>query len=685
MINQQLVKPQSIVVVGGSANIHKPGGNALKNLIEGHFEGDLYVVNPKGTNIQGQRTFNDINDLPQVDLAILAIAAPYCHPAIKVLAHKKNTKAFIIVSAGFSEVSEEGKREEESILETINSVGGSLIGPNCIGVVNQNYNGVFTSPIPTLDPQGCDFISSSGGTAVYICEQGIKMGLRFSSIYTVGNSTQIGVEDVLEYFDQTFDPASSSRIKLLYIESIKKPEKLLKHASSLIRKGCRIAAIKAGGSEAGSRAASSHTGALAKDDLVVHALLRKAGIVRCSSREELAHVACIFMHQRMQGPGVAIITHAGGPGVMLSDALSNSGLEVPHFEGEAALNLLKKLDKGSSVANPIDFIATGTAEQLGEIIDACENEFDEADAMCVIFGNPGLSDISGMYDVVAQKSKQCKKPIYSIHPSIINAKDDIAKFIKNGGCSFPDEVTLGNALGKAYHTFEPQEECPQHPEIDTQKVRKIIDAASNGYLNPTATQALLDAAGIPRASEAVVTDIEEGLTRVYEMGYPVVMKVVGPIHKTDVGGVVLNVNNDREFTKEFERMMEIPETKAILVQPMLSGVELYVGAKNEEKYGHMVICGLGGIFIEVLKDVVAALTPLSPQDAWDMISDLRSQVIINGTRGQQAINKALFAEIISRISALCICAPEIFEMDLNPLLAQGNKITTVDARVRIEK
>ncbi|MDA3854586.1 MAG: acetate--CoA ligase family protein [Bacteroidales bacterium] len=685
MVNEQLLNPQSIVVVGGSENCHKPGGNVLKNLIEGHYKGDLYVVNPKGDNIQGQRTFNNINDLPNVDLAIIAVAASHCESAIRILAETKHTKAFIMISAGFSELGDEGKKVEDSILNIINNADAALIGPNCVGLINQNYNGVFTSPIPALDPDGCDFISSSGGTAVYICEAGIPMGLRFSSIYTVGNSAQMGVEDILEHFDKTFDPKSSSKIKLLYIESIKSPEKLLKHASSLIRKGCKIAAIKAGGSEAGKRAASSHTGALATDDLVVHALLRKAGIVRCFSREELVYVGCIFMHKKAKGKNIAIITHAGGPGVMLSDALSKGRLNVPPIEGEIAQELLAKLDKGSSVGNPIDFISTGTAEQLGEIIATCEHKLNNIDAMCVIFGNPGLNEVSDVFKVIEQKTTECSKPIFPILPSIINAKEAIDEFIAQGCCNFPDEVCFGSALANVYNTFKPQSETPQHAEIDIEKIRDIIDHVPNGYLSPKGTASLLDAAGIPRVRETVVKTLEEGITAAYTIGYPVAIKVVGPLHKTDVQGVVLNISNDRKFTKEFERMMQIPETTNLLIQPMLDGIELFVGAKNEAEYGHMIVCGIGGIFIEVMRDIVAALTPLSSQDAIAMISHLRSQKILDGIRGQEPINKVLYADIISRVSALCLVAPEIFEMDLNPLLAKGDKIVAVDARIRIEK
>ncbi|HOY73473.1 MAG TPA: CoA-binding protein, partial [Tenuifilaceae bacterium] len=274
MITRELINPQSIVVVGGSADVQKPGGKVLKNLIDHNFKGKLYVVNPKADEVQGVRAYPDAEDLPPVELAILAIAAKFCPQAVETLAAKKGTKAFIILSAGFHEESEEGARLEQQIVETINKAGGCLIGPNCIGVMNTNYAGVFTTPIPRFNTHGADFITGSGATAVFIMESGISNGLQFNSVYSVGNSAQLGVEDILEYLDLTFDPNTSSRVKMLYIESIGQPQKLLKHASSLVRKGCRIAAVKAGSSSAGSRAASSHTGALASSDVAVDALFR---------------------------------------------------------------------------------------------------------------------------------------------------------------------------------------------------------------------------------------------------------------------------------------------------------------------------------------------------------------------------------------------------------------------------
>ncbi|MDD2386163.1 MAG: acetate--CoA ligase family protein [Bacteroidales bacterium] len=685
MINDKLLNPKSVVVVGGSDDITKPGGKVLKNLIDGHFAGNLYVVNPKLDEVQGIKSYRSVEELPQVDCAILAIAAKYCVQSVEVLTSEKETRGFIILSAGFSEENEEGAKLEDKIVETINNVGGSLIGPNCVGLLNQTYNGIFTTPIPELDAQGVDFISGSGATAVFIIESAVPKGLRFSSVYSVGNSAQIGVEEILKHLDETYKHGKSAPVKMLYIENIDKPKMLYKHASSLIRKGARIAAIKAGGSEAGSRAASSHTGALASSDVAVNALFRKAGIVRCSGRDELATVASIFMHPIAEGKNVAIITHAGGPAVMLTDALSDGGLNIPHIEGAKADALLEKLYPGSSVSNPIDFLATGTAEQLGDIIDACENDFDEIDAMAVIFGSPGLTSVYDVYDLLDEKMKTCKKPIYPILPSVINVKDEIEHFIAKGRINFPDEVSFGNALCKVVNTPEPQTDNIVLPKIDKNKIRQVIDKAKNGYLSPDEVFALLDAARIDRAYERVVDNVEDAIEFAGEFGFPLVMKVVGPVHKSDVGGVVLNVKDEETIRREFVRLMAIKDTYAVLMGEMLSGTEVFIGAKREDKFGHMVLAGLGGIFIEVFHDVNTSISPVSENEAEYMIKNLKSYKIIEGIRGQEGVNQDVMQKQIRKISALVEAAPEIFEMDLNPLLGNSKYVKAVDARIRIEK
>ncbi len=685
MVNEKLLNPKSIVVVGGSNKVMKPGGKVLKNLIDGGFAGDLYVMNLKESEVQGIKSYSDVADLPRVDLAIIAIAARFVPDTVEVLARQKNTRAFIVLSAGFSEESEEGAILEKKLVEIVNSVDGALIGPNCTGVLTPQHNSVFTYPIPKLHPQGCDFVSGSGATACFIMEAGIPNGLRFANVFSVGNSAQMGVEEIVKYWDESFDPGQSSRIKLLYIEDISKPQMLLKHASSLIRKGCRIAAVKAGASEAGSRAASSHTGALASSDEAVNALFRKAGIVRCYGREDLISVASVFMYPPLGGKRLAIITHAGGPAVMLTDALAEGGLDVPHIDNEASRELLTHLFPGSSVANPIDFLATGTAEQLGIIIDYVDQRFDEIDAMVVIFGTPGLFPVFEVYDVLDEKMRSCKKPVYPVLPSILTAREEVDAFIAKNRVNFPDEVMLAKALARVYNTPKPTPEYAELPEVDHQQIRTVIDAAGDGYLIPEDVQKLLDAAGIPRAAEAVVNNLNDAIQSAEDIGYPLAMKVVGPVHKSDVGGVVLNVENVDTLKAEFNRMMQIKDTTAILMQPMLSGVELFAGAKKEEKFGHMVLCGMGGIFIEVLKDIATRLSPLTVDEANEMISSLKSQAILKGVRGQEGINIEQFADVLVRLSALLEAAPEIFEMDLNPLLGNASQVVAVDARINVVK
>lgn len=686
MITKELINPQSIVVIGGSNDIKKPGGKILKNLIDGQYKGKLYVINQREDKVQGIKSYRSAFDLPQVDLAIFAIKARFILGTVHILLKEKTTKAFIILSAGFSELNGEGRKLEKQITKVITEAKGSLIGPNCIGVLNEYYHGVFTLPIPKLDRKGCDFISGSGAVACFILEAGIPKGLTFSSVYSVGNSAQIGVEDLLKYLDETFNPETSSKVKLLYIEDIAQPKMLLEHASSLVRKGCKIAAIKAGASEAGSRAAFSHTGALANSDIAVSALFKKAGIVRCYGREDLINIASVFMHQDLKGKNIAIISHAGGPAVMLTDTLSNNGLNVPLIEGHEAQNLLDQLFPGSSVSNPIDFLATGNAEQLGIIIDYVEQKFEHIDAMIVIFGTPGLFKIFDVYKILDEKMKICKKPIYPVLPSIGTAHEEIKEFLIKGRINFTDEMVLGESLARVYNTPKPVRSIHENvPLINKLVIRTIIEQAQHNNLSPVEVQKILDAIGISRINEKITTKKEEAFEFANEHGYPLVMKVVGPIHKSDVHGVVLNIVDQQTIAKEFERLIKIENATAISISSMVVGTEVFIGAKKEGEFGHLIMCGLGGIFVEILKDVSVELAPINMDVAVDMIRKLKGYKIIKGARKQEPVNEMLFAENIVRISELIRLFPEISELDINPLFGSKNSLIAVDARIRITK
>ena len=686
MINQQLLNPKSIVVVGGSNNVHKPGGAIVRNLLQGNYQGTLRIINPKEDEVQGIKVYHRAEEIPETDLAILVVAAKFCPGYVDYLAANKGVRAFIIISAGFSEETKEGAAMEQHILDTCEKYDCALIGPNCIGLLNNVHHSVFTKPIPKLNPQGVDFISGSGATAVFILESAVIKGLQFNSVWSIGNGKQIGIEDVLQYMDEHFDPEKDSKVKLLYIENISDPDKLLLHASSLIRKGCRIAAIKAGSSESGSRAASSHTGAIASSDSAVDDLFRKAGIVRCFSRDELTTVGCIFTLPRFSGRNIAIVTHAGGPGVMLTDALSKGGFNVPKLEGPVADELKAQLFQGSSVSNPIDILATGTPEQLGIAIDYCENKFENIDAIMVIFGTPGLVQLYEAYDVLHKKILECKKPIFPILPSVVTAGPEVQEFLGRGHVNFSDEVTLATALTHVLRTPAPAPADIEIGDVDVPRIWKIIDSIhEDGFIAPQIVRQLLECAKIPMVPEKVSSDKAELVAFAEEIGYPVVAKVVGPVHKSDVGGVSLNIRTARHLEEEFDRMMQIKDAKGVMVQKMLKGTELFIGAKYEPRFGHVVLCGLGGIFVEVLKDVSSGLAPLSEGECRSMIHSLRGYKIIQGTRGQKGVNEEAFIKIIQRLSILLRFATQIKEIDINPLLADGDDVVAVDARILFKK
>jgi acetyltransferase len=457
----------------------------------------------------------------------------------------------------------------------------------------------------------------------------------------------------------------------------------LKYARSLVEKGCRIAAVKAGTTDAGSRAVSSHTGALTGSDSATDALLRKAGIVRCYSREELVYVAGVMQHKELEGKNLAVITHAGGPGVLLTDELTRGGLNVPHIKGKAADELKSKLFPGSSVANPIDFLATGTSEQLGIILDYVDDKFENIDGSFVIFGTTGMWDVGGVYDVLHEKMNTCHKPIFPVLPSVVQAGDAVQHFESLGRIAFADEVVLGKALCKVHNTHKPFAKG-KSIDINIDAIRKIIEGSDDGYLMPDNVRGLLNAAGISHTREYVVASISEVESIAEKTGFPLVMKVVGPVHKSDVGGVQLNIYNIEDVKKVFAELMAIDEASGVLMQEMLGGTEVYAGAKREES-SHLVLCGLGGIFVEVLKDVSAAITPVGYEEAEYMLGNIKAYDIIKGVRGSEGVNISMFIDVIVRLSALVEAAPEIAEMDINPLMGTQKYIKAVDARILIKK
>jgi acetyltransferase len=432
----------------------------------------------------------------------------------------------------------------------------------------------------------------------------------------------------------------------------------------------------------------SHTGALAGPDIAVDALFRKCGITRCSGREEFLYTAGIMMHRKPAGKNFAVITHAGGPGVMATDALSHNGLNVPQIDGPASEQLKRELFHGSSVSNPIDFIGTGTAEQLDKILDFIDRDCPGIDSSIVIFGTPGLFDVTHVYDLLDEKMKTLQKPVFPVLPSTMLAAEAVEHFIKLGRVFFPDEVMLAKSLAavsKTNNSFPDQGTCNAYKnKQDTINIKKIISGTSDGFLSPGCVRKLLHSAVIPHVRELSINNPDE-IEFAAALGFPLVMKVSGPVHKSDVEGVKLNISSIDEAKKVYSELMNISCATGVVVQQMISGIELFIGAKREPGYGHIILCGLGGIFVETLKDISAGIVPVGMDEALDMIRRLKGYGIIKGARGKAGVSEERFAEIITCVSSLLSIAPEIKEIDLNPLIGEGERIQSVDCRIFIDK
>jgi acetyltransferase len=421
---------------------------------------------------------------------------------------------------------------------------------------------------------------------------------------------------------------------------------------------------------------------MAGNDFAVDALFRKAGIVRCYSRQQLATVAGVLLHAPRFPQSMAIVTHAGGPAVLLTDVLEKGGFTIPVFSGADAELLKSQLYHGASVSNPIDVLATGNASQLALVLNACDNHFADAGAITVIFGSPGLFPVDDVYQVVHEKMASCQKPIFPVFPSVVNASGAISRFTALGHPVFTDEVVLGNALVAIKQT--PHIYSPDNLLFTHQQKHWITDVMANnadGPLPVPAVNAMLDAMAIDRVPDIILHSLQTINDAIEIIGFPMVAKVVGPLHKTDVGGVVFPIGSKQALIAAFDRLMAIDNAKGVQLQPLLSGHELFVGLKREPNYGHLVMFGMGGIGVESIRDVVGGLAPLCHDEIMMMLQKLRSFPMLKGIRGQKGIDLERFAGVVRKVSQLPLVRPSIDEIDLNPIIGIGDKLSVVDARI----
>jgi acetyltransferase len=560
-----------------------------------------------------------------------------------------------------------------------------LIGPNCSGFHAKRYKGKFTGPVPDLKGERIDVIIGSGATVDFIMDQATMRGVSFGDVVNLGNSIMVGVEDFLGFYDENYGP-DSAKILMIYMESVRKPQKLLKHARSLVEKGCHIVGVKSGATEAGQRAAESHTGAMAGSDTAVQALFDKAGIIRVKSKMELIDVTCALVcgHGPIKGNRVCVLTDAGGPGVMLSDELCRQGLILPPLKETTRKRLSEILPKEAATGNPIDCLPSRTAESIEATIRVLgEEEEDSIDAIVFIVGDSGISDVEPIYKATWRAMDESPIPVVPVWVSLSASAEKIDRFRKTEKVFFPEEVRAAESLGKIARRPILSDPVDALPGYDKAAMTRLMEG-KKGVLDPDTAENLLKAAGFTLPAQAEVLDKAALSESCDKIGYPLVMKVIGPLHKSDVGGVKIGIGNLSEAETAFSELMAIQDATGALLQPMVSGTEMILGASREGDYGHLIMFGLGGIYTEVLKDVCFALAPLSPEESMDLIRGIRTLPILEGIRGQKGVDLEMVSDNLQRLGRLVTDFPRIREIDLNPLKGVEKDLYAIDARIILD-
>ena len=685
----RVLAPRSVAVVGASREPGKIGAHVLHNLIATGFRGEVFPINPSAGEIEGKKAYARVSDVPfEVDLAVICVPAKAVEAAVDDCI-ARGVAGLVVITAGFGETGEEGRRREAAILEKVRRAGMRMVGPNCLGVVNTDpavrLNVTFS---PVYPPEGNLAISSqSGALGMALLEHASRLNLGISSFVSVGNKADVSGNDLIQYWAE--DPRTS--VILLYLESFGNPARFSRIARRVGRKK-PIIAVKAGRSAAGARAAASHTGALAASDAVVDALFRQSGVIRTRTLEELFDVSALLAHQPVpRGNRVAIVTNAGGPGILAADVCEAQGLTLPSLSPDTAKELRSILPPAASVANPVDMLAAATPELYEKclrLVLADEN----VDSVLVIFIPPVATDPEAVARaiVAAGRTAAEKKTMLGIFMSVQGAPAILAPIP-----SYPFPESAAQALARAVEYGKWREEddglVPVFPDARPDAAREVVAGAlarGGGWLTPPEAERVLAAFGIPCAPQRLAADAAGAVAAARELGYPVAMKAVGPdiVHKTEVHGVRLGLKHDEDVEAALADLRSRlgPRLTGVLVQPMVTGgVEVIAGTTQDPTFGPLVLYGSGGILVDLLQDVTFRLSPLTDVDAARMLEDVRGKALLRGYRGAPPMDEGALRELLLRVSALSEACPEIREMDLNPVTVLARGVRVLDARIRV--
>ena len=680
-------EPRAIAVIGANRERGKIGSEILHNLIAGGFSGRLFVVHPTALSVEDVPAFPNVTAIPSdIDLAIVCVPCASVS-AIVDQCIAKGVKALVVISAGFAETGASGRALEAAILDKVRAAGIRMIGPNCMGIINTDpairLNATFS---PTTPPDGrVGFLTQSGALGLAILEQVQELDLGLSTFVSVGNKADVSGNDLLQYWAD--DPRTN--VILLYLESFGNPRRFAQIARR-VADSKPIVAVKSGRSHWGARAAASHTGALATNDVVVDALFHQAGVIRTSTVEELFDVATLLAHQPIPaGPRVAVLSNAGGPAILAADACEGHGLQLAALSDATVRRLRMLLPAAASVSNPVDMLASATPEHY-----RCATKLlladEQVDSLVVIFIPPLVTQATEVATAISSGSVLTTKPVLATFMGSHHVRDELGRI---PSYRFPESAVMALARTTAYGAWRrrPQGSFKQFTDIRPDIIRRVIDdalARGQRWLTPAEAKTLADAAGLSIASTFVATTAEEAVAAAQQIGYPIALKAIGPeiVHKTEVGGVMLDIPDERSLCDAFSALkMRLGDTMtAAVVQQMVpGGVELLVGAVVDPVFGPLVACGSGGVLVDLVGDTTFRLHPLTDVEAAEMITCLKSTALLRGYRGQPPCDEAAAVDALLRVSRLLELGPEIQELELNPLKVLRQGARAVDVRVRV--
>ncbi len=690
-----LFHPRSVAVVGASRKSTSIGREILANLVSFGFTGPVYPVNPKTKVVHSMRCWPRVQNIPDsVDLAILVI------PADKILAAvddcgRKGVKALVVITAGFREIGKEGALLEEQLLKKVRRYGMRMVGPNCMGLINTakevRLNATFAQARPQPGPVG--FITQSGALGEVILAKAREIGLGLARFVSIGNKSDVSANDLLRHWED--DP--EVRLILMYLESFGDPSAFTRIARRLSRKK-PILVVKAGRTAAGARAAFSHTGALAGLDVAVDTLFEQCGVLRVASMEDLFALAPAFATQPIpEGNRVAVLTNAGGPGILATDACIAAGLELGELEKRTTSRLRRYLPAECSVHNPVDLIASADAKRYRLALNALIKDRN-VDAFLVIFVSPVLINAVEVAQAIVAAAEKLDRPLLTCFMGKHQGHEAIQLLRDHGVPVYEFPEAAAQALGALYRyrkMLERPESKPEMLRVQRQTAERILGAAARKgslQLDPEGAEALLRAYGIRFAESSYARSREEAVEAGNRLGYPVVLKAVAPglVHKTDVGGVKVDLRNAVELGAAYEAMTKqlagVSQLR-VQVQAMVQGAsEVILGSFHDPKFGPLLMFGLGGIHVEYLKDVTFGIHPLSRYDARGMIGSIRGRALLEGARGRPAVDKTVLEDSLLRLSQLMGDFPQLEQVDINPFMARpdGQESLAVDARVKLE-